>query len=76
MDKATALEEGGLPMNAASVVLVAFPNMNDAALGGMSEGEGGAVHLLPFQGNCCYLFFMFCKFTFSRQCLCYFHPCN
>ena len=47
VDKATALKEGGLAINAASVVLVPLSDANDAALGGASKTEVHSIHLLP-----------------------------
>ena len=58
VDKATALEEGGLTMDAVCIIFIALSDTNDAALGGMTKGEGGFVHFLPCRGYCSHLFFM------------------
>ena len=75
VDKAAALEEGGLTMNAASVILVPLPDTNDTIFGGMPKGHSGVVHLLSCSNNCCNSLFMFCKLLFSGWCPCCFHPC-
>jgi hypothetical protein len=44
VDQASALEEGGLAMYAASVVFVPLAYVNDAAFGCLSELEAGLVN--------------------------------
>jgi hypothetical protein len=65
VDQTTALEEGALTMNAATIVFAAFAHIDDATLGCVSESRFDAAEL-PFEVfNCHHPGSMFCNISIS-----------